>query len=93
MMQHMNKAVNDVRLAEHRELTAQGDDTLAGTRWLWLYGQENLPEKQRPVFDALKTANLRTARAWVLGFMHKQLPTNWRNKHKMHEGWPHGILR
>jgi transposase len=85
MMQHMNKAVNDVRLAEHRELTAQGDDTLAGTRWLWLYGQENLPEKQRPVFDALKTANLRTARAWVLKEMRRKLwqykSEAWAEKH------------
>jgi len=66
MMQHMNQAVNDVRKAEHRALKAQGDDTLEGTRWLWLYGLENMPEAQRPAFDVLKSAHLLTARAWAL---------------------------
>jgi transposase len=66
MMKHMNEAVNDVRKAEHRTLTAEGDDTLAGTRWLWLYGKENIPEAQRPGFDRLKSRNLLTARAWAL---------------------------
>jgi transposase len=66
MMQHMNGAVNAVRKAEHRALSAQGDDRLAGTRWLWLYGMENIPAAQRPTFDQLKGTNLRTSRAWAL---------------------------
>jgi transposase len=66
MMKHMNDAVNDVRKAEQRALSAQGDATLEGTRWLWLYGAENLPEAKRPAFEALKFSNLRTSRAWAL---------------------------
>jgi len=54
IMKHMNDAVNDVRKAEHRALSAEEDATLEGTRWLWLYGVENLPEAQRPAFDLLK---------------------------------------
>jgi transposase len=66
LVAHMNQAVNDVRKAEHRELLGQGDDTLAGTRQMWLYGQENLPERHLQDFDRVKALNLRTARAWSL---------------------------
>lgn len=66
MMKHMNEAVNDVRKAEHRGLSAEGDKLLEGTRWLWLYGVENIPEPRRAAFDLLKVANLLTARAWAL---------------------------
>ena len=73
MMQHMNGAVNDVRKAEHRSLRAEGDDSLEGTRWLWLYGMENVPESRGPAFDALKFANLKTSRAWALKEMLRTL--------------------
>jgi transposase len=66
MMKHMNDAVNEVRKGEHRALSAAGDESLAGTRWLWLYGAENVPEAQRPAFAELKLSNLLTARAWAL---------------------------
>jgi transposase len=63
---HLNEAVNMVRKEEHRELQKQGEGTLAGTRMLWLYGQENVPEKRRADFDQLKVLKLKTARAWAL---------------------------
>lgn len=66
LVAHMNQAVNDVRKAEHRELAKQGDQTLAGSRQWWLYGQENVPEAQARSFDQIKHLNLRTARAWGL---------------------------
>jgi transposase len=66
LVAHMNQAVNDVRQQEHRELAGQGDSLLTGTRMLWLYGQENLPARQRQEFDRIKDLNLRTARAWGL---------------------------
>lgn len=65
VMQHANKAVNAVRVQEARALSARGDDTLKGSRQLWLYGQENVPEKRRQDFDALVKADLQTARAWA----------------------------
>jgi transposase len=73
IIQHMNEAVNEVRKAEHRALVEQGDESLQGTRWLWLQGMEKVPESQRPVFDALKFANLKTSRAWVLKEMLRTL--------------------
>ena len=36
LVKHMNEAVNDVRVSEHRRLLAAGDNTLTGTRQLWL---------------------------------------------------------
>lgn len=66
LVRHMNDAVNDVRKAEHRALGAQGDERLAGTRFLWLHGQENLTDAARARLDAVFTQRLRTGRAWCL---------------------------
>jgi hypothetical protein len=60
----MNEAVNDVRKQEHARLTKAGDDTLRGTRQLWLYGIENLSPSQALRFDQIKFLCLKTARAW-----------------------------
>jgi transposase len=64
---HMAEAVDRVRKEENRELRAAGDDTLVGTKHLWLWRQENLPEKYHDWFAQLRTANLKTGRAWAIG--------------------------
>jgi len=92
MMKRMNEAVNEVRKAEHRALSAEADNTLEGTRWLWLYGAENIPEAQRPAFDVLKICNLLTARAWALKETLRNLwlykSEAWATKHfKRWYGW------
>lgn len=66
IMGHMGKAVDNVRRREHRELRAKGDERLTGTRYLWLYSAENLPEERRDDFADLKKADLKTARAWAI---------------------------
>lgn len=66
VVQHMNEAVNTVRKQEHRRLLAQGDDVLKGTRSLWVYGMENVPEHRAAAFDQIKDLNLATSRAWIL---------------------------
>ena len=63
---HMGEAVDQVRRDENRELTATGDETLVGTKHLWLWRQENLPERHHDWFARLRAANLRTGRAWAL---------------------------
>ena len=60
---HMNEEVNDVRKREHRQLSEEGRSPLGGTRFWWLYGRENLPEKHREGFAALQTAQLKTGQA------------------------------
>lgn len=64
IMQHMTQAVDQVRKAENRQLSLEGDERLKKTKYLWLTTEENLSEKQRPRFAELRESDLRTARAW-----------------------------
>jgi transposase len=66
IMRHMTEAVDEVRKSEHRRLCAEGDETLKGTKYLWLYSEENLPESSRERFAALRALNLKTGRAWAI---------------------------
>lgn len=66
IMQHMNRAVNDVRKAEHRALAKLVDERLKGTRNAWLYAEENLRAKYDEVLDGLVGSQLKTAMAWAL---------------------------
>ena len=65
VMQHANKALNAVRIREARALAQQGDTTLKGSRQLWLYAAENVPSRRQADFEALKNADLQTAKAWA----------------------------
>ena len=62
---YLGEAVDKVRRQEHKELMARGDETLKGTRQLWLYNPENFSEEQREGFGALKDLHLKVARAWA----------------------------
>jgi transposase len=66
LVKAMNEAVNDVRKREHARLQARGDDSLKGTRQLWLYGLENVPAKHAQRFEEVWATNLETSRAWVI---------------------------
>ena len=60
---HLNEAVDKVRREEHRRLLEAGDDSLSGTKYLWLRGAA--PEGDRALtFEELCERNLKTARAW-----------------------------
>jgi transposase len=62
---YLGEAVDKVRRQEHKELLAQGDETLKGTRQLWLYNPQNFSPAQREEFAALKDLQLKVARAWA----------------------------
>jgi transposase len=49
IMKHMNEAVDKVRRVEHRLLSRAGDESLKGSKHLWLYAEENLPKKHTRV--------------------------------------------
>jgi len=66
IMGHVGAAVDQVRRHEHRMLRAAGDETLTGTKYLWLYGAERMPEKHQDRFLLLQAMDLKTARAWVI---------------------------
>lgn len=61
IMGHMGKAVDQVRKREHRSLREAGEDTLVGSKYLWLYTRENFAV-QAPL-ATLKVGTLKTARA------------------------------
>ena len=63
--QYLGEAVDQVRRQEHKELMAQGDETLKGARQLWLYNPQNFSPDQVEEFSALKDLHLKVARAWA----------------------------
>ena len=78
---YLGEAVDKVRRQEHKELLAQGDETLKGTRQLWLYNPQNFSPEQAEEFSALKDLHLKVARAWAA----KELFSNFWEYQE--EGW------
>jgi transposase len=66
IMKHMVEAVDTVRKREHRLLQSEGDNTLKGTKYLWLFSEENLPESYVEKFAELRGMHLKTGRAWAI---------------------------
>ncbi len=66
IMQHIGKGVDSVRKQEHKALLQEGDNTLTGSKYLWLYNAETMPIAARAKFELIKHGNLKTARAWAL---------------------------
>ena len=61
----LNEAVDKVRRAEHKELMGVGDETLKGTRQLWLFNPLNFSAEQAASFATLRDSGLKVARAWA----------------------------
>jgi len=59
-------AVDQVRRAETKQLAAEGDDRLKGTRYSWLRNPLDETAQQRREFEPLRKSNLKTARAWAI---------------------------
>jgi transposase len=78
---YLGEAVDKVRRQEHKELMAQGDETLKGTRQLWLYNPQNFSPEQVEEFSVLKDLQLKVARAWAA----KELFSKFWNYQE--EGW------
>ncbi len=66
IMMQMGRALDTVRKQESRQLLADGDRRLKGTKYLWLYSEENLPEQRRAQFQALVGQQLKVGRAWAI---------------------------
>ncbi len=63
----MNKAVDDVRKEAQKEIVNDADlDLFYHSRMAFLYGAENLPEKYRSNFEQAKSISAKTARAWEI---------------------------
>ena len=80
VMQHATKAVDQVRRNEHASLQRQQEQSpLAKTRYLWLYSEENLPERYAERFSELKASELKTAKAWAMKELLRRL---WQFEYK-----------
>jgi len=52
---------------------ASGDETLKGSKYLWLYSWENVPERRRDEFAALKRQELKVGLAGAINETWRQL--------------------
>ena len=63
----LQKAVDQIRRAENKQLSKQGDERLKNTRYLWLKNLKNLSESQCDQLTELQThTDLKTLTAWQL---------------------------
>jgi transposase len=67
---HVTKQVSDaldkVRRQEHKNLMANGEEWLKGTKHLWLMNEEKIPDWRKPEFDEIRKMKLKTGRAWAI---------------------------
>ena len=66
IMRYVVDAVDKVRRQEHKALLKRGDETLKGTRQMWLYSRENLPGSYLPTLQEVQQLNLEVSQAWAL---------------------------
>ena len=54
IVKHLGEAVDKVRKTEHKDLSMSGDESLKGTKYLWLTNPKNWTDKQQELFRELK---------------------------------------
>jgi len=69
----LNEAVNVVRKQERRELAAQGEDLLAGTKYVFAQNPEHMSPLRRERLDELRGLHLKVGRAWALKELAREL--------------------
>ena len=81
VMRLVTTAVDTVRKQEHQELMKQKIDVLKGTKYLWLWNEENVPDYRREEFEQLRGMDLKVCRA-------RAIKENLRNLWSYHTiGW------
>lgn len=63
---YLTKAVDLTRRKEHKLLLRQGDESLKGTKYIWLSNPENWRKEQKSVYRELKTDSLKVGRAFSI---------------------------
>lgn len=89
IVMNMNKAVDEVRRQELAWSPASDKAQLKGTRHMWLYGFENLPEKWEERLEDLKDSTMKTARAWRLKELLRAMYRceTWTEAEAFHKDW------
>ena len=70
---HLGEAVDKVRRTENKSLVKEGVEERKGTKYLWLTNPSKWTEKQKELFEELKTMDLKVARAWAIKEMFSRL--------------------
>jgi transposase len=73
---HLNEAVDTVHRREEKRLLREEDDSLTGTRQLWLYAPRNSSEGQQARFEKVKQSDLKTAKASLDDWFRRGIRTN-----------------
>jgi transposase len=60
----LGEAVDQVRRAEHKKLQSEHDQTLKGSRYVWLLNPESLSEERRNQLTKLLKCDLKTGQAY-----------------------------
>lgn len=63
---YLGEAVDKVRKSEHKGLKKEGEETLKGTKYLWLTNPRNWSDEQKRQFKELKSKGLQVGRAWAI---------------------------
>jgi transposase len=63
---YLNEAVDKVRRAEHKGFMKDGDETLKGTKYLFLKNPVNMSGDEKERFKNLQMDNLKAGRAWSI---------------------------
>lgn len=63
---YLGKAVDAVRKKENRIMIKDGDDTLKGSKYLWLANPENLSKDAKKEFREFALTELKVGRAWSI---------------------------
>lgn len=66
MAQHLSRAVDQVRRAEHKRMIQSGESCLKQSRYLWLKRGSTLSRSSRVELSRLQKIARRTARAWAI---------------------------
>jgi transposase len=63
---YLSKAVDSVRKKENGHLLKTGDDTLKGSKYLWLYNPDNFSKDAKKKFREFALDELQVGRAWAI---------------------------
>ena len=63
---YLNKAVDEVRRSEQKDLQGEEKINLKGSRYVWLRNPENWSNKEKESFNELKKECLRVGKAWSM---------------------------
>jgi transposase len=66
VMKQVTEAVDKVRRQEHAIRMKDHDNILKGTKYLWLWNRENIPEFRIQEFEDLQSQDLKVSRAWAI---------------------------